>query len=523
LTETLRKSLAEIEVTVSDGAGAGDGRAGAAGRQRAKRGHIERSSEATYRYATGIPVDTDRIVTVHHVLGDGAVAIRVRFPRLSRQRWHDAEVIWPPSAQRNPTRALDVVVLQIADPPPELGFAILSTRAPSRDVRFWSEAFPHGAVRDANGHLEPQPLNGNVKAPPIKVHGCWEPLWLKLDGEPDEREHWQGASGGPVFVGDELCGILCAVQSNWRESLMAVPVAALLEDAGFVDATGVQRRRGEERERYVEEISRDLVDLFEAQPKAAEALAEFAKVSSTDAKVLVPSLMRLELERFAAVCNRAHDRLSRRGQLDAAGAIVGALFRLAPVLVKAGLVEALIRFGRGTLIELPVVTPTMLELVVASAEQRTFWPSPPRRQRDLLRSEADLSRDVVETGKGGAVDVLRDHLLNQLVPDELIGQAGNDAERKAERDRRLNVALARLADPDKTARPFRFFYVYDRLEEQVAVARELNDRFPDIRSVALTGGEPQKDEEQVLNGILVELLLRHYGSGGNKQERLDVR
>ncbi|HEX9620242.1 MAG TPA: trypsin-like serine protease [Polyangiaceae bacterium] len=522
MTETLRKSLAEIEVTVSDGAGAGDGRAGAAGRQRAKRGHIERSSEATYRYATGIPVDTDRIVTVHHVLGDGAVAIRVRFPRLSRERWHDAEVIWPPSAQRNPTRALDVVVLQIADPPPELGFAILSTRAPSRDVRFWSEAFPHGAVRDANGHLEPQPLNGNVKAPPIKVGDRWELLQLKLDGEPDEREQWQGASGGPVFVGDELCGILCAVQSNWRESLMAVPVAALLEDAGFVDATGVQRRRGEERERYIEEVSRDLVDLFKAQAKAAEALAEFAKLSSTDAKVLVPSLMRLELERFAAVCNRAHDRLSRRGQLDAAGAIVGALFRLAPVLVKAGLVEALIRFGRGTLIVLPVVTPTMLELVAAAADQRAFWPSPPRRQRDLLRSEAELSRGV-ETGKGGAVDVIRDHLLKQLVPEELIGQAGNDAERKAERDRRLNVALARLADPDKTARPFRYFYVYDRSEAQVAVAQELNERFPDIRTVAPTGGAREKDEEQELNSILVELLLRHYRRHETEHEEPDSR
>lgn len=499
MTIAPRFCLAEVKVTAED---------------------VTAEGAPLYRYATGIATDADRVLTARHVLGTDPKRVEVRFPRLSADTWHLATVLWPEGETARffelSDGVPDAMVLQVTEPPKGLG-VVLSDVPPRPAEDWWSEALPRGGLRDSAGRLIPTPLNGTVKQPALKAVSGWEALHLNVKGEPDERKEWRGASGAPVFVHGQLRGMISAVPESWSESLVAVSLVELFEQPGLAQALGLDDQRKRRRACHRETVTARLRAVLEpaaATRKALVSVLDGAQLTCRDDPgELLETLLGLELGPFAAICNLAHAALMAEKDTAAAQAIVQLLQQLGPLLVEAGLVEQVFRHGASAVLQLPVVTPTLIEFVMAAADQRPLYFARPKRRGELARGDKELSRSGVETGKSkdAQVDQIRDHLLNQYVDKWLIDRETSGLppgeRRRPPLDNLLGNALAWMADPLETAQPFRHFFVYlqtDTLARDVAEA--LHERFRDIRAIAL-GSQGTVTKEQRLSSVLVELLL----------------
>lgn len=460
-----------------------------------------------FGYATGFPVGTNRVLTCLHVCVGKVDKIEVRLPARSKE-WLAAavSVAWPADAAELTPDSIPVdVALLAVELPKEAVSGVISSRRPQPHRPWNGHAFPAGSSKDDRGYLRAHPLIGSVAGATSAQSGEGRELQLNVLSEPDKREQWQGASGGPVVVDGELCAVLRAYQSNWGNSLYAVPTWVLLRDGSFVSALGssdsltkLDRHRSFTIERFTRRLKGSI--------KLSEVFADVVE-SPAEPAVLVAQLMALELLEFCGACGRAHQRLMEDRHAQEAKEVVAVLEEVTPLLVDQALVQVVASSGGGVLLELPFVTPIMADLVTAAADRRTVKLGKPKSRSDLLRCEGQLELDGEEVGKSpkAATDAIRDRLLTQLTHGSFKGEGDVGL------DRALRNELRALANPKLRDRPFRYFYAYPPLPRETLVAQDLSQRFPEIRTIAMLGSDAD-GTEQMLARVLVDFLLLHYSS-----------
>jgi hypothetical protein len=184
---------------------------------------------------------------------------------------------------------------------------------------------------------------------------------------------------------------------------------------------------------------------------------------------------------------------------------------LTPVALEEGLVQCAVQFAAGCLIELPVATPSLAEVLAAAADRRDLRPRAPKLAVLLMRGEGELNH-AVEGGKSqsASVDLIRQHLIGQYVDSWLL--PGRD---EKEKDQLVRDKLERLASGDLGDGPFRHFFIYEssgavgQRSASELIALDLNERFPQIRTLALTRDRDREPEELGVSDLLVDLFLSH--------------
>lgn len=493
--DELRRSLAHIEVTRlgSDKGGRG----------------------------TGVPVGPGRVLTALHVVAGTVSKVEVCFPDLYGDRRYSATVIWPTDAgdgREVGDGVLDAALLQLKESPPGLKSVPLGSRVCTEHEEWWGRGFPRAAKRaptaEENASTpEVWPYTGKVAGAPVqRANGTWSDLALHVDGEPDQRDGWKGASGAPVLIGRELHGIVRSVKAEWKERLLAVSVRALLAAPGFTVALGGHGAVDEWRRHRASQVEA-LVTRFSREKEIVEQLSLLTKLSE-EPGALADGLMHLPVERFCGLCNVVHDKLAKAGRREAARAVFELLQELAPLVVDSGLVELVLRSGEGAIVELHAKSPTLAALVAAAADKQPLRARMPTAANDMVKAASQVDPDGDETGKGGArviVDRIREQLLARNVNELFL--RGLDS---SELDQKLREYLEDQADPMSAREPFRYFYAYAPNEVGRQVARELNSRFPLIRTFELHGTDP-RGEELKLTRALVDILLRGGYSLGHAQ------
>lgn len=485
--------------------------------------HIEvaRPGSKKVGRGTGLPVGPDRVLTALHVVAGSVSKVEVCFPDLSGDRRYLAKVIWPADAGRHPEVGdgiLDAALLQLEDSPSGLTSALLGSRVCGEHEQWWGRGFPRAALRPRlatreGATYESWPYTGKVAGAPLqRADGTWSDLALHVDGEPDERDGWKGASGAPVIIGRELHGIVRSVKAEWKERLSAVSVRALLVAPGFTWALGRHAAVDEWRRHRASQVEA-LVGRFSRETEIVEQISLLTKLSD-EPGALADGLMHLPVERFCGVCNVVHARLAKTGRREAARTVFEVLQEVAPLVVDSGLVELVLRSGDGAVVELRAKSPTLAALVAAAADKQPLRARMPTAANDMVKAASQLDPDGEETGKGGAsviVDRIREQLLARNVNEQYwLGLDSNELNQK------LREYLEDQADPMSTPEPFRYFYAYAPNEVGRQVARELNSRFPLIRTFELQGTDPH-GEELKLTRALVDILLRGGYSLGYAQ------
>ncbi|WP_328459731.1 hypothetical protein OHA21_27895 [Actinoplanes sp. NBC_00393] len=176
-----------------------------------------------YPAGSGLLLTDRTVLTANHLLPTGDVL--VRFPGADENTCHPAEVRWR-------SEELDAAVLHIPDgdwvPPNLPGLRWGRFVTGMSGVRAEVAGFPdaHGGIRDwaqAVGSLEEDDER-------IAVH---VESWLRPGG----RTLWKGMAGAGLFSESLLAGLIVEDPPEERSRrLIAVPVEALLADAGFAAA-----------------------------------------------------------------------------------------------------------------------------------------------------------------------------------------------------------------------------------------------------------------------------------------------
>jgi Mrp family chromosome partitioning ATPase len=121
---------------------------------------------------------------------------------------------WPPGAPAEPVRFGRLVTLMPGTPAQTIGFP--------------------AAQRDPDGELETAHVNGHINPGDKLVSGQWV---LTVAGTPPENldsSPWTGLSGGPLYCGELLCGVVVVDPPHWQHGkLDAVPAHRLLQNEEF--------------------------------------------------------------------------------------------------------------------------------------------------------------------------------------------------------------------------------------------------------------------------------------------------
>jgi hypothetical protein len=332
---------------------------------------------------TGYPVAKDRILTARHVLcplnrdWDKPIEIRWHHQPPEKRRWieiPDDDVLWAGDEH------CDAAVFACVFPPDAQPWGTLSIESP-RPVEWESEGFPAVGKRDDNTRVATA-MRGHMhrmaKAAPFFA--------LDLPVGADRDKLHEGASGSPVMSGWKLLGVIVECPPHFdAKRLWAVPTCRLLEIPGFCEAIGYTQQTAALdllMEQIILELSASKDAELSASKDAMEALE--ASMSIADgglatrqpedwAKRLVKAMLGLQLEHLVPALRRAHRSLCAKRKFVAANAVANVSNAILPAVFDRGVVHALqtrMFDANVALVDLPVATRTVAEIVMASAEGR---------------------------------------------------------------------------------------------------------------------------------------------------------
>jgi hypothetical protein len=180
------------------------------------------------RFGTAYPVSQNVLLTAGHVVGDATAkdveALWWHQPDGDRRAIPCTEILWD---GRKEEPSFDVLLLRCPFPSAVVNsWGQLVGRRPVDHEKWASEGFPFVGERGT----KPVPLQG-------KTHSMGdrsECFHLSVAAPADKAKRWKGASGAPVFVDEEIIGVIVTVPRHYNANRFeAVPVFKLLENAAF--------------------------------------------------------------------------------------------------------------------------------------------------------------------------------------------------------------------------------------------------------------------------------------------------
>ncbi len=469
------------------------------------------------RLGTGYPVARDRILTARHVVTPG------------RDENQPIQILWPAAAdvsggatvgrivwQGGPD--LDAAILDTTFPTTVNTWGILSEQRPAPAARWNSCGFARAGKTPAERKLIG--MIGHVLA----VRESPAQLELGVEFPPEQREHWQGASGSPVFVQGRICGVVGACEENFRGNrLEATAVGRLLQLPEFRAAIGY-----DDRADLLAQVQRSIASRLERSPVALETLGRELKISNPSkntaawAADLAETLVHLQVEELIRKTNQAHAHLFDASSVPAVndgGAIEEVASLLLPVVFDHAVVQSVrtsVSCGDAALVSLPAGTRSVAEIIMAGVDRGPVWFRTPVDEMEFMDGEFCLGVPP-ECGRNPAWSEFQqawdDHLVEKFVSQE-------DRER-SRHDHKTLVGLA-ADELEYLAEEYRrkHYFIFDRPQQEAerrsweAVIRQLKKQYPAIVFISLSGDGEQIRRERKLLRPLRDLLRRSRKSGG---------
>lgn len=359
-------------------------------------------------YGTGYLVKNGLILTAAHVVeGWNESPMRIRFRGQDpdfRREFKDpdelggmcfaaTEVAW-----NGWDRGLDAVLLKLDKRPAGFPEGTVVSWIPRGEDRWQSAGYYRAANPENSADASAGPLCG-------RAYG-WIPLELSVEDEPenvDVNGSWKGASGAPLFHGDQLVGVF----TGWREKhhgrrLFGTPGYLLLHDRQFAELLGVHELNSEE---WLQQLEAMLAELLAASGEAQQTLLFELKVTQP----MQPVAMARFLLRDIDICDlalgiaEADKKLRDRGErmrvfrakddntdsmesLNTAIQVLREVFRMVvPPRISAGLAKRgvgdLIRVrqeaGSGAAwVGLPVQTETLAAMLMSWVDRKPLQLTP---------------------------------------------------------------------------------------------------------------------------------------------------
>ncbi|MEM7473986.1 MAG: hypothetical protein AAF483_03280 [Planctomycetota bacterium] len=272
----------------------------------------ENEDAEEFPFATGFPVNQHRIVTAAHVFDSveekikGSASegyeceflIEIEFPSASQQEDaepNQAKLIWfgPRDFQHETQaeRATDVAVLEFDVPPEITPLSNLLSEFPTQKCNWESHGFPGDlCARKSLTGVESTGASGTCETAPQGT----ENLALNVETPKLDSIKWKGMSGAPVVIdGSQLLGVLHDVYDSGG-SLLATPLKLLLEDKGFEEAVGFDKRFIESVREFAHETLIDLLSNLDSDVR--EKIGDFVGCGQKPEE-LAPQLLRNDPER----------------------------------------------------------------------------------------------------------------------------------------------------------------------------------------------------------------------------------
>jgi len=186
--------------------------------------------EETYKHGTGYFVTKDLVLTAGHIFFPAPTDVRVRLeaPPDGKPPWLKAN---PSPVWEN--QKFDAALLKIDEPIHEVQLPVWGNTSFEDNVKWYSLAYPIAAAEmtEDGKAYKSSGLEGLLYAHGGGGQGLQE---LELGVEHESKEKWNGISGAPIFVGDELVGIIKSYKIDFEgKRLDGAPITQLLSDAAF--------------------------------------------------------------------------------------------------------------------------------------------------------------------------------------------------------------------------------------------------------------------------------------------------
>ena len=252
--------------------------------------------------ATAYPVMRNRIITAYHALfpedcqSEGSTTIKLSWPGLENGpvvKISKEDVLW------SNKESYDIAVVRCDFPNGVVGVSVSADRKPEDNSEWRSEAFPRTGQNN-NGERDSIPLSGRV----YSTRDNASRFHIGVDDEVKDAQLWKGVSGAPVFVGNNMLGVIVGCDSNYTgKRLIATPLWKLLKDVEFRNALGLATlSEGEER---LNEIKNNMFKALEKHPEILSALKNEVLPSVEEYKSLdvIEAYLNLEIDRATEVIN----------------------------------------------------------------------------------------------------------------------------------------------------------------------------------------------------------------------------
>jgi hypothetical protein len=458
---------------------------------------------------TGYRLSRERVLTAHHVIV-GASEVIVEMDRKDGTR-HTAEasVLWK-------DEELDAAVLGCTTREPVATAFTHLARGPLQRASEWASQGFAGTVPEAQCLCDSMAaLNGKAFALDAHQHR----LELTVEAAPKNVEHWSGISGAPVFIGKWLYGIIRQAPTSFQERLYATPTHLLFEQRDFIkalDLVAISKWKpllGEVRQLLVD-------DDTAARALAAQRQDWQLAFADSGCEGLVTALERGMVDEVLLALHKAHGTLAKAGPVRSAKTVEKVLDLTIPVLYDRQLVYSPPGDAGGVVLRIPVATPTVAEIAMASVDGRALRYRPVRDPKVMPEPLAQVPK-TLETGidyKGSrAFKDFVDHLASQFLDEEPRRLLQHLPE-----ERRYDQLAGLVNDEIEWQAGdggiLRHYFLFDSrfAQDHAPLLKRLRTSLPALRLLELTSDDVRSDRRLCLP--LRDLLYRSQNYGKTDDE-----
>ena len=353
-------------------------------------------SNSEGKIGTGYPVAEDLILTSRHTVrpeqGTGEIQLRWHYcadrdaPDKGWIMLSVDNIVWEGKGE------LDAALIHCPRPEKALGkgWGMIADKKPPFAKSWQSQGFP-AATRYENVR-NPDDVSGTTESMADQA----DYFVLNVTSQPEEVEMWKGASGMPVFVRDEILGVVRSVPGNFNgKKLYAVPTWKMLQDDAFRERLGLDRRK-----EYEKQLEKDIKELL-CTPEGEAAVKALAKQLGIEwtflgdtGETVAHKLLNIWVESFVNAVDSAHRELLAGNDTSSVSILNEIVHKVLPFLFTPHCVEGVRRCKTDVtvgLVALPAYSRTVAEIIMAGVDRRDICYRPLSHDEDWLSMEGAAS------------------------------------------------------------------------------------------------------------------------------------